>query len=125
VSQAILPSPIRGLSILQAGRQARAVIPVLAQSPIRMLFDDLRAQFDFIVIDSCPVLPVADSLLVGQNVDAVLFSVRPHVSQTPLVSAACERLTVLGIRVMGVVVNGARVRRQDHDYQYFMEASAE
>ena len=109
IAHAIIPSPIRDLSLLQAGRQTRETIPALAQNPIRLLFGELRARFDFIIIDSCPILPVADALLVGKNVDGVLFSVRPHVSQTPMVSAAFERLSVLGIRVLGVVINGRGV----------------
>ena len=45
----------------------------------------LRGQFDFIIVDSCPVLPVADALLIGQHVDGVLFSIMQDVSQLPKV----------------------------------------
>ena len=40
---------------------------------------------DLIVVDSCPVLPVVDALLVGQHVDAVIFSILQDVSRLPKV----------------------------------------
>ena len=52
------------------------------------------------------MLPVADSLLVGQFADAVIFSVLQNVSRLPDLHAALQRLTSLGIRVMGAVVTG-------------------
>ncbi len=53
------------------------------------------------------MLPATDSLLIGQRADAVILSVLREVSQMPRVYAASQRLTTLGIRVMGAVVNGA------------------
>jgi capsular exopolysaccharide synthesis family protein len=122
ISEAIVPSPFTDLAILQAGPKAQEMIPALAQGRMQGVLDALRSQYDFIIIDSCPVLPVADALLIGKSVDAVLLAVRPHVSQTPLLWAACERLSVLGIRVLGAVVSGAETRPHDYVYQYFLES---
>jgi capsular exopolysaccharide synthesis family protein len=124
ISDAIAPSAFEDLSLLQAGHKARESIPALAQGRIRELLDALRMQFDFIIIDSCPILPVADALLLGKNVDAVLLSVRPHVSQTHLVWSARERLNRLGIRTLGAVVSGAQTRSHDYVYQYFLESTS-
>ena len=37
--------------------------------------DQIKEQFDFVLIDSSPILPVADGLIIAQQVDAVLFSI--------------------------------------------------
>ena len=38
------------------------------------MLDQLKKEYDFIVIDSSPLLHVADPLMIAQNVDAVIFS---------------------------------------------------
>jgi Mrp family chromosome partitioning ATPase len=78
----------------------------------------LREQYDFIVVDTPPVLPVADTLLLGQHADAALFSILRDVSRVPKVHAACERLHGLGIRILGAVVAGARVDAHGAEYYY-------
>ncbi len=96
-----------GLSVLPAGQWDREVMQALARDGLEGIFEKLREEFDFIVVDSHPVLPAADSLLIGQHVDAAILSVLRDVSQTPRVYAASQKLGALGIRVLGAVVNGA------------------
>ena len=50
----------------------------------------------FILVDSCPVLPVADSLLVAQHVDGVIFTLLREVSRLPQVYSGYQRLSALG-----------------------------
>ena len=106
--EAVRPATaVEGLWLLPAGQWDREVVQALAQEGPQRIFEQLREEFDFIVVDSHPVLAAADALLVGQHVDAVILSVMRDVSQVPPVSAAVQRLTSLGIRVLGAVVNGA------------------
>jgi capsular exopolysaccharide synthesis family protein len=109
VAQAVRETP-GGLYVLPAGQWDREVLRVLAKDGAQRLFDQLKNDFDFVVIDSHPVLAATDSLLIGQHADAVLFSLLRDRSQIHVVCAACERLASLGIRVLGAVVNGI-----DHD----------
>jgi capsular exopolysaccharide synthesis family protein len=120
----IRPTPMPGLSLLPAGRSCRQVIQELARDGIGNLFRQLREDFDFIVVDSCPVLPVSDSLLLGRLVDAVVFCVRPKVSRAPSVCAAREMLNRLNIPVLGTVINGDRRYSRNGDYLYLMSENA-
>jgi capsular exopolysaccharide synthesis family protein len=94
------------LWLLPAGQWDREVIQELAREGVGQLFKKLEQEFDFVVVDSHPVLPATDSLLLGQHADAVLVSLLRNVSQAPRVYAAYQRLATLGIRVFGAVVNG-------------------
>jgi capsular exopolysaccharide synthesis family protein len=95
------------LSLLAAGAADRQALQCLAQEGVlRTVFDELKEQYDFLVVDVSPVLPVADALLIGEHADAVLLSVLRNVSRLPAVHAAQQRLTALGIRVLGAVVLG-------------------
>jgi capsular exopolysaccharide synthesis family protein len=109
VSEAVQPTNIPNLWTIPAGQCSNGVITALAQGhPLETLFNRLRGQFDFIIVDSCPVLPVADALLVGQHVDGVVFSIMQDISQLPKVLVASEKLAQLNIPLVGAVVNGIR-----------------
>lgn len=95
-----------GLSILPAGKVDQTVLRLLAQDELGNLFKELAAEYDFIIIDSAPVLPVTDSLLIAQHVDAVMFSVRKDVSRAAKVAAAVQRLSMLGVSILGAVAIG-------------------
>jgi polysaccharide biosynthesis transport protein len=116
--EVIRDTPIANLSLISAGQADASALQALAQDAIADLFTQLRTQYDFIVVDSCPVLPVADSLLVGQYVDAVIFSLLREVSRLPRVQAAYQRLAMLGIPMLGAVVSGTRDHTYGSDYHY-------
>jgi capsular exopolysaccharide synthesis family protein len=106
-ADAVQATTLEGLSVIPAGQWDREVMQALARDGMQGVFERLKEEFDFIVVDSHPVLAATDALLLGQQVDAVLLSVLRDVSRTPRVYAACQRLTALGIRLLGAVVNGA------------------
>jgi capsular exopolysaccharide synthesis family protein len=107
MADAVKPTALEGLSFLAAGQWDREVMQALARGELEGVFDKLREEHDFLIIDSHPVLAATDALLLGQQADAVLLSVLREVSQMPRVYAAAQRLGSLGIRVLGAVVNGA------------------
>jgi capsular exopolysaccharide synthesis family protein len=106
------------LFLLPAGHWDREVIQELAKPGITAIFEKLRQEFDFIIVDSHPVLPATDSLLIGQHVDAVIVSLMRDLSQVHHVHAACQQLGTLGIRVFGAVVSGVPVKMYGKGYQY-------
>jgi capsular exopolysaccharide synthesis family protein len=118
VEDAIRPAPVSRLWVLPAGQWDQSALEALAQDNVATLFEQLRSQYDFVVVDSCPVLPVADALLLGQHVDGVLFSILRDVSRAPEVYAAHQRLAALGARTLGAVVIGMSSDLSSRAYQY-------
>jgi polysaccharide biosynthesis transport protein len=111
-----------GLALIPAGTIDQRVLKILAGSGVDGFFAELKREFEFIVVDTSPILPVTDPLLIGQSVDAVIFSVRRDVSRFSKVESACQRLTMLGIPVIGAVIIGldeGHYGYKDHRrYQY-------
>ena len=106
-NQVVQNTSLENLSLLAAGAADRRALQALAQEGIlRTVLDELKEQYDFVIIDVSPILPVADALLIGEHADAVLLSVLRNVSRLPAVHAAQQRLAALGIRVLGAVVIG-------------------
>jgi capsular exopolysaccharide synthesis family protein len=106
VADVVQEGLVDGLSVITAGQSGNEAVQALARGSVGEILRGLRDAYDFIVIDSAPVLPVADSQAIGQHADGVVFSVMRGVSRLPEVYAACERLAMLRVRILGTVVNG-------------------
>jgi capsular exopolysaccharide synthesis family protein len=108
VSGSIRATPVPGLSLLPAGRFSQQIQAACSQGQTAALFAQLRSEFDFILIDSPPVLPVADALLLGRQADAVLLSVLCRVTRLNNLYAAARRIEEMHVPLLGVVVSGVQ-----------------
>jgi Mrp family chromosome partitioning ATPase len=114
--EAVQPEAVTGLYVLPAGCWGPQMQQMLAQQGPRDLFEQL-------LVDSSPVLPVADALLLAPHADAVLLSIRFPVSRIPQVYAAYERLRAVQARVLGTVVQGASGEFHGYEYRYAMRSA--
>jgi capsular exopolysaccharide synthesis family protein len=94
------------LSVITAGVWNRRVLVALGNGTVGTVLEQLRTNFDFVIIDSSPLLPIVDTRLVSQHVDSVLISVFRDVSQGSKVRAAQEMLDAFGVRNVEAVVIG-------------------
>ena len=116
LASVIQSTPVSGLAVITAGRCDFAAIQTLARGRFQDLLDQVRDQYDFILIDSAPILPLADTLQVCQHVDAAVFSILRDTSRLPQVQAAYERIAKLGVRILGAAVAGTEPT--DYGYSY-------
>jgi capsular exopolysaccharide synthesis family protein len=110
----IHPTAIPNLSMIPAGFADEGSIQSCALGEVRSLLSSLKREFDIVIVDSPPVLAVADSLLLSQYVDVVLFAILRGVSRVPRVFAAYERLSMLGTRILGAVMIGAEMHEKTY-----------
>ncbi len=94
------------LSVVTAGAWNRQVLADLSSGAVATVLEQLRLNFDFVIVDSSPLLPIVDTRLVCQHVDAVVLSVFRDVSQGSKVRAAHEMLDAFGVRSVETVVIG-------------------
>ncbi|HEY8505404.1 MAG TPA: polysaccharide biosynthesis tyrosine autokinase, partial [Gemmataceae bacterium] len=114
LAEAAHPGPVEHLFVTPAGTFDAVAARALAQDALAPIFDQMRADFDVIVVDCSPVLPVADALQVARHADGVILTLLQGHSRLPDAEAARERLAALNCRVLGAVVNGTG----DHMYRY-------
>lgn len=119
LSQVVQKCEQNHLWILPAGHLNEGALAMLAMDGLRRIFTALRKKFDVIIVDTAPVLPVADTLLIAKYVDAAILSVLKDVSRTPKVSAAQDRLNSLGVRILGVVVSCNEQHSYKGAYHYY------
>jgi capsular exopolysaccharide synthesis family protein len=108
VAEAVQATPVGRLWLLSAGHWDNHAIQALAQEQVRTMLEQIKQQYDFVIVDSSPILPVADALLLAQHVDGVLLSVMRDVSRAPAVHAAKTRLDHMGVRTIGAVLIGTK-----------------
>lgn len=116
--RAIQPSGMHNLDLLLAGHIDPLSMQALAGGQFGPMLRGLEGRYDFVVIDSAPVLLVSDTLVVAQHADAVVFSILSQVSRMPMIRAACERLGSLGVRILGAVVVGEARKLPAYSYEY-------
>lgn len=116
--QAVKRTSAPGLWLLPAGNCNTRVIDLLAQDALKPVFSELRQDFDFIIVDTSPILPVADPLLIAQHTDGVIFSLMHQVSRVCSTRDALEKLNALNIQTLGAVMNGTKAYRGYNQRKY-------
>jgi capsular exopolysaccharide synthesis family protein len=107
--EVVQPTAIDGLFAVTGGACDYAAISALSRPELARVIRGFRDSFDNIVIDAGPVLEASDPLLLGRQSDAVILATMLDVSRVPQVSAAVDRLRSVGVRLLGVIVNGGAV----------------
>lgn len=103
---ALRPGPCPGLSVLPGGPVPANPAELLASPLLAPILAALRRGHDFVLVDSPPLLTVADPVVLVPRVDQVLLTLRLSRTDRDEAVRARELLDVLGARVLGVVVQG-------------------
>ena len=86
------------------------------------LLKQLSEEYDYIIIDTPPINPVSDALVIAQKVDAFVLVIRAASTTHDAYKKAVKALAVLGISVDGVIINGADPRPKGYyksKYSYY------
>ncbi len=110
VQDVVRPTEAEGLWVMTAGYCDSDATQALATDQVETIFDKLRADFDFIIIDGAPVIGLPDALLFGQHCDGAILSVLRDHTSVPSIHSASEALKTVGVRMLGSVVNGVKCK---------------
>lgn len=106
------PGPVDGLMILPGRAIGGAAPDVLAGPAMRDLLATLREHFDTILLDTPPVLPVADARMLAPLADTLLYAVRWEKTPYDVAAQGLSRLTEGGSPAPGIVLTRVDTRRQ-------------
>ena len=109
-ADAVQPTQEEGLYFMPAGHCDADAIQLLATDQPQPIFEKLRSQFDYVVVDSAPALGLADSVCLGQHVDGAILAVLRDQSGLRETHKAVETLRGMGVEVIGSVVNGVPLK---------------
>ena len=117
---ALQRGPMENLIFLPAGRAVPSAPELLANGRLKMFLQRVEPLFDWIILDSSPVIPVSDATLVAGCCDGVLMVVRSNVTPSDLARRAREEFP--DKLLLGVVLNGAPSGKLARSKYYYGEA---
>jgi capsular exopolysaccharide synthesis family protein len=107
-----------GFHLLPAGSLGQHPGWLFREQRIGQVLGRYRQMFDLVILDTPPLLPVADALSLGRWVDGAIMVIRYDMSRFPLVERARRRLISAGIPVLKTVVNAVKTSRFSSGYNY-------
>jgi capsular exopolysaccharide synthesis family protein len=119
LGDAIQEAGMPGLAILPCGTRPKNPAELLMSPRFHEVLQALRDQYDYVLIDTPPLLAVTDPSVVAPRVDGVLLVLRMNKHGRTFAERATEVLATLGVTVFGVVVNGIGGRGKNSYYNNY------
>ena len=118
-STAVQATDIPNLYVLPAGPIPSNPAELLGKQSLVDLLDWARKEYDFVIVDSPPVVPVTDPAVLSRVVDGVILVIRSAKSHRRELSEALSRLKHADAQLLGVVLNDYDLKRVYGSYYYY------
>ena len=112
---------IENLFFLSAGSVPPNPTELLNSLKMAEVMTSLRDHYEYIVIDSAPVLPVSDSMVLSKLTDGVVVVANGSATPRQQVKNACARLEYARARILGLVLNKVKIQSPDYHYYYHQD----
>jgi capsular exopolysaccharide synthesis family protein len=111
IGAALVRDRVTDLEILGVTNAPTDGRDLLASNLVQILFAELRAQFDFVVLDTAPVLGVADARSVAREADATILLARWRQTSVRAANAAVDLLVAADAKVIGIALTQVDVHK--------------
>ena len=116
VADAVQETGIEGLDALTAGVIPPNPSELLGSERMKNILQRAKEEYDYVLIDTPPVLPVTDSLVLGRMVDGLILVIDSGEIKVEMAREVKNQLVHAGANILGVVLN--KVRSEHHGYGY-------
>jgi len=107
-----------GFTAMSAGPIPPNAAELLTGNRLELLISRLLDTYDHVVVDSPPVMGLADAPLIASRVEGVVYAVEAHGIRSSLVKTALQRLRAANARILGGVLTKFEARRSYYGYGY-------
>jgi succinoglycan biosynthesis transport protein ExoP len=118
-AEVLRPVGAQGLVLVPSGLPTAKAAELLSYQAFRTFIEGLRSDFDWIVIDSPPVMAVADAAVLSRDATAVLFVTSAERTSLEAAETALNELGAAGARLLGAVLNRAPLTRESFYYSRY------
>jgi len=103
---------------MPSGKTKHNSSELLGSEMFSFLLSQVKKKYDFIIIDTSPVAPTSDALLLAPQTDGVLMVVKSGAVHRKIITNIIEKLKASKANVLGVVLNEVNLKR-DKYYKYY------
>ncbi|MGC6399987.1 GumC family protein [Sphingomonas sp. FW199] len=107
-----------GLTAMSAGPIPPNAAELLTGHRLQLLITRLLESYDHVVIDSPPVMGLADAPLIASRVEGVIYAVESHGIRSSIVKTALQRLLSANAHILGGVLTKFEARKANYGYEY-------
>ena len=118
LSSVIQPSDVDGIDVISGGPSPPNPSELLGSPKMAAMLEQLSQQYDAVLLDSPPVLLVADGSIMASQVDGVVVVVDGFKTRSSSLKAAVETLRKTNVDILGVVTNKLKPSRFGYGYIY-------
>ena len=104
------------IDILASGPIAPNPSEMLMSNKMQNLLDAARREYDYVLIDTPPIMPVTDAAVLGAKVDGVMIVIASGADKPELIQAAKTRLVQGGANILGCILNKVQVGAGRYGY---------
>ncbi|MGB0513777.1 MAG: GumC family protein, partial [Wenzhouxiangellaceae bacterium] len=115
-SSSILPTDVEGLFIMPSGHSAPNPAELLSSERMSKIIAMSSRAFDFVIIDTAPILGLADSLVLSRQVEGVILVSSAGKTSKDSIKASTKRMAQVHAPVLGVVLNAVDLESPDYAY---------
>jgi capsular exopolysaccharide synthesis family protein len=120
INPVLKSSAIPNLKIITAGVAKQSPADLFSSSRLHEMFDQIRFHFKIVLIDAPPMIPVSDSLLLGNEAEGILFVFKAGETPKRVAQRAVELLDNNRKKLLGAVINNMKgVLPYYYDYRYY------
>ena len=120
LEECIRPSEIvPQLDLLTTGGRPKDPGEIVSSHSFHLMLEQVREKYDYVLVDSPPLLPVADAASISAHVDGVILVLRIRRGVMVASQRAKEQLELVNARILGVIVNGLDQNPYYSDYGYY------
>ena len=106
------------IDVITAGSATPNPQELLMSDNFKKVINDLREQYEHIVIDTAPIQAVSDAIIVSESADMLFHVVKADATNEKIVSSGLERFMRVGKRIDGVILNQVDVKKAGNGYAY-------
>ena len=115
----IFKVPGTKLEIITSGAKRFDMSDIVNREQIKKFFDVLKEEYDYLIIDSPPVQPVSDTLILTQASDYNIFLIRSDSSKTLAFMSSIKKIQNVGAKIDGIVINDLDTSKDSYyNYNY-------
>jgi len=110
------------LGVITAGQVKIDMSDVVSKDQLKKFFDTLKINYDYIIIDSPPVQPVSDTLILAQAVDYNFFIIRAEETKTGSLMSSIKKIKSVGAKIDGIVLNDLDISGRGYGYYNYYQS---